>query len=150
MSGGVNMIKFTNSVEIAGPIEKIFAFLSNFENLPKWNYAVIKTKQTSNGPVHTGTEYWQEREFLGRKIIDTFKVTEYESNKKVAVKSTSGPFPFKLLYIFESFGETTKVTNFVELEARGIFRILTKFITPKVKTAVEKNLNQLKHLIESQ
>jgi uncharacterized protein YndB with AHSA1/START domain len=31
---------FENTVLIARPIEDVFAFLSDLENVPKWNYAI--------------------------------------------------------------------------------------------------------------
>jgi uncharacterized membrane protein len=35
---------------IRRPIEDVFAFLSDFENVPKWNYAIVETRKVSEGP----------------------------------------------------------------------------------------------------
>jgi uncharacterized membrane protein len=36
---------FENVVMISRPIEDVFGFLSDFENVPKWNYAVVETRK---------------------------------------------------------------------------------------------------------
>jgi hypothetical protein len=39
----------------------VFAFVSDLENAPKWNYALVETRKTSEGPVRVGTTYRQIR-----------------------------------------------------------------------------------------
>jgi Polyketide cyclase / dehydrase and lipid transport len=52
---------FENTVLIRRPIEEVFGFLSDFENVPKWNYAIVQTRKVSQGPVGVGTIYQQVR-----------------------------------------------------------------------------------------
>jgi hypothetical protein len=52
---------FENTVLIARPIEDVFAFLSDLENVPKWNYAIVETRKVSEGPIGVGTTYQQVR-----------------------------------------------------------------------------------------
>ncbi len=49
------METFENTVTIQRPAEDVFAFLADFENIPRWNYAIAATKKTSPGPVGVGT-----------------------------------------------------------------------------------------------
>ncbi len=55
------MATFENTVRIRRPIEEVFGFLSQFENVPKWNYAIVETRMVSEGPVGVGTIYRQVR-----------------------------------------------------------------------------------------
>jgi Polyketide cyclase / dehydrase and lipid transport len=52
---------FENTVLIRRPIEDVFALLSDFENVPKWNSAIVDTRKLSDGPVGVGTVYQQVR-----------------------------------------------------------------------------------------
>jgi Polyketide cyclase / dehydrase and lipid transport len=45
---------FENTVMIRRPIEDVFAFLSDFENIPKWNYPIVETHKVSEGPSEWG------------------------------------------------------------------------------------------------
>lgn len=40
------MLEFENAIHIERPVEEVFEFLADFENLPKWNYVVQGQKQT--------------------------------------------------------------------------------------------------------
>ena len=51
------MTTFENTVLIARPIEDVFAFLSDLENVPKWNYSIVETRKVSEGPIGVGTTY---------------------------------------------------------------------------------------------
>jgi len=39
------MATFENTVTIQRPVEDVFAFLADFENVPTWNYAILETKR---------------------------------------------------------------------------------------------------------
>jgi uncharacterized membrane protein len=40
------MATFQNTVTIRQPVKDVFAFLANFENIPKWNSAIVETEKT--------------------------------------------------------------------------------------------------------
>src|SRR6266511_1289124 len=43
------MASFENTVIIQRPVEEVFSFLADFENVPKWNYAIVDTKKERGG-----------------------------------------------------------------------------------------------------
>jgi hypothetical protein len=55
------VLEFENTIPIDRPIDEVFAFLSDFENIPKWNYYVLEVRQLSESPIGIGTTYHQER-----------------------------------------------------------------------------------------
>jgi uncharacterized protein YndB with AHSA1/START domain len=57
---------FENTVMIARPIEDVFGFLADLENIPNWNYAIVETRKVSKGPVGVGTTYHQVRSVPSR------------------------------------------------------------------------------------
>ena len=62
------MATFENTVTIRRPIEEVFGFLADFENVPKWNYAIVETHKVSQGPVGVGTIYQQVRSVPSRAL----------------------------------------------------------------------------------
>jgi polyketide cyclase/dehydrase/lipid transport protein len=85
---------FENTVLIARPIEDVFAFLSDLENIPKWNYAIVETRKISEGPVGVGTTYHQVRSVPGRSEerleITTYDITLPTSSRFEASLGPSG------------------------------------------------------------
>lgn len=47
-------MEFANTITIERPAEDVFRFLADFENVPRWNYAIVETHKTSQGAVGVG------------------------------------------------------------------------------------------------
>jgi uncharacterized protein YndB with AHSA1/START domain len=48
-------MEFSNTITIERSRHDVFEFLSDLENIPKWNFAIVETRKTSDGPVRVGT-----------------------------------------------------------------------------------------------
>jgi uncharacterized protein YndB with AHSA1/START domain len=138
---------FENTVMIRRPIEEVFGFLADFENIPKWNDAIVETHKLSQGPVGVGTSYRQIRSVPSRGE-ERFEVTAYDPPRQLEIQGQLGPFPSRLAYDLDAIPEGTRVTNTVELELRGPGRLLGRVAVPRVRAAVAANLRKLKELLE--
>jgi uncharacterized protein YndB with AHSA1/START domain len=140
-------VNFSNTVTIQRPCAEVFAFLADFENLPRWNYAISRTQKLSDGPVGVGTRYLQART-LPTPSEQTFEVSEYQPDRRVSVTGTFGPFPGRVTYELEPVGDATRLTNTMDLEPTGLLRLAAPLATTRVKAAVAQNLHTLKELLE--
>jgi uncharacterized protein YndB with AHSA1/START domain len=140
-------MKFANTVTIARSPAEVFAFLAQFENIPRWNYAITETRKLSTGPVGVGSRYVQSRTVPTRGE-ESFEVTEYSPDRTLSIEGTIGPFGARLTYVLEPVGTATLLTNSVDLEPSGLFRLAAPLAVPRVKTAVADNLGVLKRLLE--
>jgi carbon monoxide dehydrogenase subunit G len=138
---------FENTVMIRRPIEEVFGFLADFENIPKWNYAIVETHKVSQGPVGVGTIYQQIRS-VPRRSEERFEVTAYIPPHQLEIQGQLGPFPSRLSYALAAIPEGTRVSNAVELKLRGPGRLLGPVAVPRVRDAVATNLHKLKELLE--
>ena len=138
------LLRFTNSIRIHRPISEVFAFLADFENIPKWNYFVRKVTKTSAGPVDIGTTYHQIR----KTDDQDFQITEFEQDHKIAVKTLPRSTPqFERRFILETKGSATEIMDTWELET-GRNPLLERLAAGRVKAAVAENLSLFKALLE--
>jgi len=144
------MIKIENSVQINRPVEEVFAFVTNIDNLPLWAGPVTEARQTSEGPIGVGTTQIQLAQFLGRQLETTQEVTEYKLNKKLSTKSTSGPLPLEIHYTFEPFGEGTKIMVEADLDAGGFFKLAEPLAGRMLNRQTASDVQTLKELLEVQ
>jgi len=138
---------FENTVLIRRSIEDVFGFLSDFENVPTWNYAISETHKVSQGPVGVGAIYQQVRSVPSRSE-ERFEVSAYNPPRHLEIQGQLGPFPSRLSYALDAVPEGTRVTNSVELELRGPGRLLRRVAVPRIRDAVAANLRKLKELLE--
>lgn len=139
------MIEFENKIVIERPVEEVFAFVSDFENVPKWNYYVLEVNRTSGGPVGAGTTYHQAR----KTDEQDFGVTEYEPPERVVVKTLPHAQPaFEMRFTFQAVEGGTQVTDEWKLDT-GRPGVLERLGAGRVKQAVKENLSKLKELLET-
>lgn len=142
------MVRFENTVVIERPPAEVFEFLADFENVPRWNYAIESTRKTSDGPVRVGTTYRQVRTIPSRSE-ESLEVTELEPDRRLAVRGDLGPLHGTLTYELEETGGATRLVNTADLEAQGVMRLAAPLAAGRVREAVAANLGELKRLLES-
>ena len=142
------MRAFDNTVTIARPAGEVFAFLADFQNVPRWNYAIEQTRKLSPGPVGVGTAYRQTRT-IPRRTEEGFEVTDFEPPSRLAIHGRIGPFQATAGYLLEPVAGGTRLTNHVELEpSSALLRLVGPLAVSSVKAAVARNLTALKGLLE--
>ena len=142
------MQTFQNTVTIQRPAEEVFAFLADFENIPRWNYAIEETKKASAGPVGVGTRYRQTRSVPGRSV-EAFEVTVFEPGRRLAIDGQIGPFQATISYELEAVAGATRLVNNVELDpSHAMGRLAAPLATPRIKAAVAQNLSKLRLVLE--
>lgn len=143
------MIRIQASVQIRRSPEEVFAYLSNFENNPKWQSGMISARFTSPGPLQVGSTYSQEARFLGRPVFSEFEVIEYEPGRRVKISSTSGTFPITVTRTVEPDGDGgSLVSAFVEGDASGVYRLAEPILRSMVQRSVQGDYERLKVVLE--
>jgi uncharacterized membrane protein len=138
------MPEFENTIRIERPVDEIFAFLSDFENIPKWNYYVLEVRQLSERPIGVGTTYHQVR----KADQQDFRIIEFEPDHTVTVKTLPQSSPsFERRFTLYEEGDTTRVRDEWKLDT-GRPAVLERLARGRVKSAVAENLAKLKELLE--
>jgi uncharacterized membrane protein len=138
------VLEFKNTIHIDRPVGEVFAFLSDFQNIPKWNYYVLEVRQLSDNPIGVGTTYHQVR----KSDEQDFRIIEFEANNTVAVKTLPQSSPsFERMFTLYEEGDTTRLGDEWKLDT-GSPTILERLARRRVKSAVAENLTKLKELLE--
>jgi hypothetical protein len=91
MSGGGEMAYCERSIFINAPIEKVFDYAVEPDNVPKWVRNCIEIWERSEGPVAVGTTY---RELStvpgGMKTKSINKITEFNRPRKFVSETSNG------------------------------------------------------------
>ena len=133
---------------VGRPPRDVFAFLADFENVPRWNYAIVETTKASPGPTGVGTRYRQVRQ-IPRRSQEGFEVTEFVAERRLAIRGRLGPFDSEVAYELEAEGSGTRLVNTVNLRSGGLGRLVERPLAGRIRNAVAENLTQLKSLLES-
>ena len=144
---GAQAVQLSNTILIERTPHDVFEFVSDLENVPRWNYAILETRKTSTGPVGVGTTYRQVRSVPTRSE-ESLQVTEFEPDRRLSIRGRLGPFEATLTYELEDVGGWTRLTNSADLEASGIMKLAAPIASGRIREAVAANLGALKQLLE--
>lgn len=143
------MAKIAVSTVINRPVEEVFAVLSNEENRPKWSSTTMEVKKTSEGPIGAGTTWRGVDRIFGRRMERESVFTEFEPNRKITQKSTSGPVPFEIQLMYEPVEGGTRVIVIAEAQPRGLFKLAGPLLMRLRKRQFVTDLANVKAMIEA-
>ncbi len=143
------MIEQEFSQEIKAPVEKTFAFISDFQNVSKWQSGVSEFSQTPDGPTQVGTRVNTVRTLLGQRMEITAEVLELIPNQKLAIKTISGPIQLHLVHILTPVPGGTKVDVHLELEGGGFFKLAEGALAANMRKEFEAQTQKMKELLEA-
>ncbi len=143
------MIQRDFTIDIRAPLEKVFAYTTDFRNFVSWQDGVSEATQTPDGPTQADTTFTLTRTFLGRRMQAAGAVTQFVPNQKVAFATTSGPIQIKLVQAFESIPNGTRVTIHLEAEPGGFFKLAEAAMERQLTAAFESQVARLKSVLEA-
>lgn len=144
------MIAIKTSIDIHASIDRVFAFMADFDNDVHWWREVRESRRTSEDGLGVGTTYWQKSRILGQTSESTFIITEYEENRRVSIQTLTGPLPYAASYIFEAGPDATRVTFSANILASGVLRLAEWVLARVLKTMTQTNFGHLKRLLEEE
>lgn len=136
------------SVVINHPVEAVFTAATDFESLAEWRTGLIEAAITSAGPIQVGTEYRYNLKAMGRELETRGVVEAYEPPRVYGWKATSGPFPMSGSMRCEPVEEGTRITETIAADPGGFFKLAEPLLLRQQRSQTEKDLQQLKELLE--
>ncbi len=144
-------MRVENSITIERPIEKVFDYVSDPENLPEWSSIVLEVHKEGPSQPEEGDRFTSVAKFLGRRFETPFEVTARRPPRLHSHKSTGGPMPQEWTRTFEeTAGGGTRLTQVVEGEPGGFFRLAGPLLERAGSRQFRADLENLKDLLEAQ
>jgi uncharacterized membrane protein len=142
------VIRFETSVRIERPTDKVFAYVSEPENFPRWNSAVQTVRKTSSGEEPVGSTYAMTRQLPSGQVENDLEITVYEPPREFAIRTLAGPTPFVYRYAFSPTHGGTLVELEAEVELPGAAALVGPLARRAVKRGVDDNFATLKGALE--
>jgi hypothetical protein len=102
------MAQLQQRVEIARPLEEVFALVANLGIGAWWSWDLVEVGQVTSGPLGAGFRYLAR--LGGRRFELVGEVTRYERNRRRAVKPVSGPIRSGGVLALEAIPGGTRIT----------------------------------------
>ena len=144
-------------VVIDRSVDDVWRFMTDISNMPQWEENQADWKQTSEGPIDSGTTFQIiSRPSIGRpfgwEMKTNLRITEFEPNRKFATEATSGFLEgTKISYLMEPVeGDKTRLSRVTEFRFHGLARLMQPFQAPLARRDGEVEISGVKRILESQ
>lgn len=126
-------MRLNKTVTVDKPVDKVFAYLSDFATTTEWDPGTVQTVRIS-GDGAVGTEYRNTTRFAGRQTQLTYVVDELVPNQRIALRGENKTVIAHDTMTFRTSGSGTEVTYTADFTFKG----LTRFLAPLLKPALNR------------
>lgn len=139
----------TVDVPVGRPPDEVFAFWSDPENNPRWQRGMRSCRWTSPPPVGDGSSYDQVAGFLGKEIVSSFVVRDYEPGRSITFDTTASTFPITEVRTVAPDGDGTRLHMELYGDPAKVFLLAGPLLKLLVGRSVAGDYRRLTALLES-
>ena len=141
------MVQITHTVHFNCSPATLFAALTDFENAPKWQPAVIEERALTDGSLQVGVKTYQKRLFMGKPVESVCKIVEFEQDRKMVCRREG---EVETSYMLEPANGGTWFTFTINLEGKGLkWSLLQPLIKAGLRKDVITRFQTLKGILEA-
>jgi ligand-binding SRPBCC domain-containing protein len=142
------MTSIKYEIEINAPVDKVFEYYTNPDNIKQaWPQDIIKESESLSGSNkdEEGSEMKVKGEYMGREDEMILEVTEKEQNKRLVTQQKEGPF--KSWTSRQEFNQsngqgTTHIRHVIDYELPTTGKIANFLSGDQAKNKIQQGLQQ--------
>jgi uncharacterized protein YndB with AHSA1/START domain len=131
---------------VAHPPERVFAFMADPANRPRWQGDTRAVEPLSDGPPGVGTRWRARSDRLGSYELG---YTEFEPGRGWVEQGVVHGIPGRIRVALSPEGESsTRLRIRVEMALRGTRRLLEPAIGPMVRRQMTQDIERVERLLD--
>ena len=132
------------------PLEEVFDYMANLDNLPDWLAGCRKAWSPTGDGREVGARIIHEDEFMGRTFEAEFDVVEWLPNERMVFEAISGPFRGRSVETVEPEGDATRVEIRVTGEPAGFLKAMSWMAARAAQSQLDESLDNLQRVLEEE
>lgn len=141
-------MRIEHTIEIDRPVDEVFAFLADPDNLPQWQSGLVEVRREP-GESGVGARHLEVRSMLGKRIEQTLEMTAYDPGERLDLAVVQGPIHLSVCHTFEPTAHGTRVTVVGEGDPGVLFTLATPLIARAVRKQSQDDFKRLKRVLET-
>ena len=136
----------TNRVIVDRPIDAVFAYAAAFDRHPEWQDDLKEA--TFEGPAAVGATGTETRQMGPRVQTYEWRVSVFDAPNKLGFETLSGSMRPTGTMTFSPEGDSTRVDFEMELNPRGVMKLIAPFLGKQVQKSNDEHMAKFKANLE--
>jgi carbon monoxide dehydrogenase subunit G len=145
------MIRIEESIQVRQPRDRVFEFLTDLDNLAKWQTGVVQSKPLSQGPVRVGYQFEETAKVGPWKLHNVCTVTDLKANERFAFEAkSSGPLDYEGSFNLQPVAGGTRLTLSGSARLKGLWRLLQPVLAGDLRKETRTEMETIRRLLEGE
>ena len=142
-------MRVEESVEINAPLQEVFNYVRDVGNYPEWMAHALDVRKDTPGPPQQSDRFVVAIKSVGRRFETPYERTSYEAERRYTDRAVGGPIPDQRWHsAFQEVPGGTRFTRAVDVESRGLLKLLEPLQKRAAERQLRKDLQTLKDVVE--
>jgi len=138
-------MRFSSSVEINAPVEKVWALVDRLEEWPQWMASIKKIERVSEGPLTVGSQLSVTAKVSRLTVNLLMTIIEFVPERSVVMQGRALGTNLTRFYFFEPVNGKTKIT--IGGEVSGLLAWMARrggqAVSDEIAQAAKKRIESL-------
>ena len=142
------MRSFTYTIHIDRAPDRVWSYMMDFSQAPRWRNLVSAIEVDSPGPLAVGSRLRVTYEILGRRKQALSEVWAFEPGRRLGLRNTEQRVTGSFQYLLEPDSGGTRVTFTCDVRPRGLMWLLVPWLIKGNRARYRQQLPALKAEVE--
>jgi len=144
------VIRIELPIDVARPVQDVFAYLTDLDRLSEWQPNVVSVTKETAGAMGKGTRLREVRRGpFGRQVEAVVEVATYVPNRRFDLRIASGPLPIDGNHELHETDAGTRIDFVAEGQPGGVLRIVEPLLARVLRRQFRGYYERLKGILES-
>ena len=144
------MVRIDGEIVINRPVDKVFDFVADARNEPRYNPRMLRAEKLSPGSVGLGTRFRDEVRSLRRRAEIRIEVVGYDRPRRLALSIDMASMHIRGTLAFQPVADGTRMRWSWELAPCGVLKLLTPLIARLGRRQEQAIWASLKRCLEAE
>jgi uncharacterized protein YndB with AHSA1/START domain len=131
-------MEITRTIDTTTPVDKVYAYLSDFTTTNEWDPGTVETKRVS-GTGGVGTDYHNTSKFMGRETELIYTTKELEPSRRIVLEGNNKTVrATDTMTLTETPAGGTRVVYNAKFDFKGVVGKVAPVLSPLLGPAFKK------------
>ena len=137
-------------IEINRSRIEVAAYAADPDNATAWYQNIKSVDWKTARPLTVGSQVAFVATFLGRRLVYTYAIEEFDPGERLVMRTADGPFAMETTYTWEDTPRgSTRMMLRNRGEATGFSKIAAPIMDKAIRRANREDLQRIKEILES-